>query len=342
MKSTFEVGNISAKPGTVSCGYLPFGYLNDSSSVEIPIILVNGSEPGPTLWIGSTMHGIEIGGIEVIRKITREIVDPSQFKGQIIAWPILNPYAFRDAMTNTPQDLANINRVFPGGSKQLVSHRLAHLIMKYMPLADYVIDFHSNVEPSLVHTIVKPAPDIGVRARSLDMANAFGATVVFVEQVIENTPSDGVPKSGSTFTECTIAAGKPTITVELSNSRRLDPDSIEAGICGVQNVMHLLGMVEKGSGAQDRIRCLPGIYARTVMTADVGGLVTFVKLPGERIVQGEVILQVRNPIGDLIQEIKSPIDGYPLAYPLQGNQAVGTGDYLAFLISKYAGNFLEY
>lgn len=341
MKSAFAMGSVCADPGTVSVGYLPFGYLSDSTPVQIPVILVNGAEPGPTLWLGSTMHGIEIGGTEVIRRITREVTDAKKLKGQIVAFPILNPYAFRDAMTNTPQDLANLNRVFPGGPKQLVSHRLADLIMKSLPVGDYFIDFHSNVDPSLVHTIVKPAPDRCVRAKSLEMARAFGATVVFVESVIENTPAGGSAKGGLTFTECTIGAGKPTITVELNNSRRLDPISVEAGVRGVRNVMCLLGMVDGKVEAQDAIKVLPNIYSRGVLTSDKGGLVTILKRPGEAVAKGEVFLKIRNPLGDLVDEVKSPLDGYVLAYPMQKNQAVGTGDYLAFLITSYLGDFFK-
>ena len=145
---------------------------------------------------------------------------------------------------------------------------------------------------------------------------------------------------GGSFTECTIRAGKPTVTVELNNSRRLDPVSVEAGVRGVCNVMRLLGMVDGEVVKQDTIQVLPDLYSRAVVISDKGGLVNILKGPGEPVTKGEVFLQIRNPFGDLVDEVVSPVTGYVLAYPMQKNQAAGTGDYLAFLITPYLGDFL--
>jgi predicted deacylase len=81
----FEIGNVSVERGKVGFGTLTTAYLPDSTPVSIPLIVVHGSAEGPVLWLSAAMHGPEITGTEVIRRITRELVDPTKLRGTIVA-----------------------------------------------------------------------------------------------------------------------------------------------------------------------------------------------------------------------------------------------------------------
>src|SRR5262245_17569101 len=106
----------------------------------MPLLVAHGAEAGPTLLLTAGMHGVEVGGAEVVRQVLRERLDPAALRGTVVAAPILNPFAFRAAEMNTPEDELNLNRVFPGNPNGLLSHRLAATIMYELAMpADYLI-----------------------------------------------------------------------------------------------------------------------------------------------------------------------------------------------------------
>src|SRR5574341_1263970 len=174
----FEVGNVSVERGEVGFGTLTTAYLPDSTAVNIPLIVVHGSTDGPVLWLSAAMHGPEITGTEVIRRITREVVDVKKLRGTIVAVPLVNPFAYQQHQMTAPQDGYNMNRVFPGQVNGLLTHRLAYRVLhEGVNHADYLIDFHANPTPAIMFTIFRnQPPEIGAKAWA--MANAYGITTI--------------------------------------------------------------------------------------------------------------------------------------------------------------------
>jgi predicted deacylase len=327
---TFTIADLAVAPGQIGFGGFTAAYLQDSSPVRIPLIVVNGAEEGPVLWLDSTMHGPEIVGAEVIRRLTREVLDPARLRGVVIAAPILNPLAFLAHAYHTPQDNYNLNRVFPGNPRGLLSQRLAHLIMtEGIARADYVINMHCNPLPALMFNLVHAAGDETSR-RAQDMADAFGITTINMVVGYE-------PHRTGTIADSAMAAGKPTIVVELIAWRRLDEDGVRAGLRGTLNVMRRIGMLDGAEEPQTGVQVLPGRLTRTEVTVDKGGLISFTKELGDPIRQGEVIALLRDPYGDVVEEVRSPVDGWILAYPSMHNQAAATGDFAAFLAFPHDG-----
>jgi hypothetical protein len=305
----------------VLCAYLP-----DATPVHIPVIVANGAQDGPVLLLVAAVHGIEIGGTEVIRQVTREIIDPTALRGAVVAVPIANPFAYRAARMNTPQDEYNLNRVFPGGADQLLSHRLADVIIRELVApCDYLIDFHSNVTPSIPFTIIRRTADEAVNAACRRMAEAFGFTTVEMVQQLEQHRT-------GTLSDCSLADGKPTIVIELIDTRRLNSAAISMGVRGTLNVMKTLGMIDGAlDTAQRELPVHKGDFVRMEITANKGGLVHIQKDPGAPVQKGDVLAVLRDPYGDVVDQIVSPVDGYVLAYPLREIQAVGTGNMVVFI-----------
>lgn len=322
---TVKVGNIIAKPGELKLGKLDCGYLPDSSVVAIPLIVVNGAQDGPTLLLTSAMHGPEITGSEVIRRLCREIIDPAKLKGTIIAAPVLNPFGFRHHEMNTPQDGYNLNRVFPGNSEALLSHRLAYIIYNQLVTnSDYIIDFHANPQPAMQFTIIKEGQHKGAWEKSREMARAFGLTTIEMISSYER-------HRGGTLAESAANDGKAAMILELVSWRRMEEHSVVTGVRGTLNVMKYLGMIEGQQEKQEGVPAIEGRLTRTEITATKGGFVHYLKELGEPIVKGEIIAILRDPWGDIVEEVKSPHDGWVLAWPFLGNQAIATGEIIVMI-----------
>ena len=320
-----RVGNVAAAPGELKFGSLTCGYLPDATPVSLPLLVMYGKADGPVLLLTGCMHGIEVGGIEVIRRVMREAVDPATFRGAVIAAPILNPFAYWAGRMNTPQDEYNLNRVFPGGPDQLLSHRLADVIVnQIVAKADYLIDLHSNVQPSIPFAIVRRTPDEAVNAAGRKMADAFGITTVLMVLKFEQHRT-------GTMSDWALAHGIPSIVIELVDSRRLHDPSAKMGVRGILNVMKVLGMLDGKVEPQTEMVVHQGNLTRMELTATKGGLVHRGKEAGEAVRKGDLLAAFYDPYGNVVDELRSPVDGYVLAYPMRESQAVTTGNMVVFL-----------
>jgi predicted deacylase len=323
--TTFHIAGISVPPGQRALGDVIAGELPDGTPVRIPLIVLNGVQDGPVIWLGAGLHGTEVPGMEVVRQVCREIVDPQRLRGVILASPLLNPFSFHQHQMLTPQDGYNLNRVFPGDPSMLLSHRLAALIARLAESCDVYIDFHANPSPALEFAIIKHPGDEVIWEKSRSLARAFGITTIEMMQVHERHRT-------GTFTDFVqLDLHKPCLVVELLAWRRFDPLSLRTGVRGTLNVLRYLKMIDGEIEPQTDVHILPGRLSRIELTANRGGLVYPLRLPGEKIRKGELIGLVRNLWGDVVEEILAPLDGWILAWPLLGNQAVATGDILTFI-----------
>lgn len=319
-----RVGNVDAKPGTVGYGSLGEVYLPDGTEVKIPLIVVHGARPGPTLMVSSTIHGTEIVGADVIRTLVHKSVDPKKLAGSLLCLPILNPLAFHDSVYTTPQDSYNMNRVFPGSATGPTTHRMAEMVMnRAIRLSDCLIDFHATPFPSMPFSLVREVGGPTDRP-SLDMATAFGLTTV--KMVASNEPH----RSG-TILDNAISLGKAGMGVEAHYWRRMVKSQTQMGTKGVLNVMKHLKMLDGKPEPQTDLPILKGNLSRVEITANKGGFVDFLCEPGERVSKGQPIADVWDPYGRTVETLKSPVDGNVLSYPMLGNQAAATGDTIAYI-----------
>src|SRR5262249_15046086 len=139
----------------------------------------------------------------------------------------------------------------------------------------------------------------------------------------------GYAAMGTLQTSC-LEAGKPAILLELTANRRIEDRPVEIGVRGLLNVMKHLGMLEGEIEPQpdavilpERIRSFPQLKAHR------GGLVHRASWPGNPVKPGEVVARLIDPWGDLVEETRSPVDGYVLSYACYVNQAAQTGGFVA-------------
>lgn len=326
MATAFSIGTMTAEPGTVARGKLGSLYLSDGTQVDIPLMVVHGAHDGPVLWLSAAMHGQELTGIGVLWELFHNRLNPQTLKGTVVMAPLLNPLSFNGGTYFTPQDGYNINRVFPGDPHGLTTARLAHMVLEEgIKKVDYLIDYHCNPDPAMMFSIVKESSDQATWEASRGMAAAFGITTV--EMVLKYEAH----RTG-TMTDTAIQMGKPSLVIELTPWRRIGAQGVEVGARGALNVMKKLGMLSGEQEEQRGIIIVGGRLTRTETTANRGGLLRELRKLGDPVKKGEVVGQILNAYGDPVEDVQSPVDGWILAYPLLGNQAVNTGDILAFYI----------
>jgi predicted deacylase len=313
-----RVGNTVVGRGQIAFGLLNCGQNRDGASIGIPFIAVNGSVDGPVLSLTSFIHGDEIPGIEVLRRLMRQEIKPASLRGALIAVPIANPLAAEVGESETPLDKLDLCAVFPGDAGGLLTERIAHVLYEEaLRRSDYYIDLHSNYSPALEFSIVPTCDNADAFQRALAMAQAFGWPV----QV------SGYPGSPA---DAALKLGKPAMLLEFDGSRFALESSVRKGVRGILNVLTYLDMID--GQIQDQVdRLVPmGVYGRAEVRASHGGFAFFRKQVGDRVHPGEVIGTIYDAYGEQLEPITSPVDGFiRTLIPAPGYQLAHSGQPVA-------------
>ena len=335
MPEEIKVGNITVKRGELRKGIIKGVELINNVSIDIPVIVMNGVEDGPTLLLMSTQHGIEIQGIEVIHRVMLKEVKPSKLKGAIIGIPVGNPLAYMHHQYLSWIDNLDVGRVRADRPNGNTTERLAYALWsEAWSKADLIVNIHCNTRPdSLIYQWI----NIGnpkTREKIIRMAKAAGVTTIVSEEPVGE---DAPPTLGN------LAArnGIPVLLFELIDGRWISEPSTTVGVRAILNIMKEFKMIEGEIEPQTGITIIPGtnrFYG--ILRANKGGLIRFFKKPGEFIRKGEKVAEIYNLYGEVIEEVKMPVDGYTWAYPCgqtlgtSGSlQAVQTGANIAYVFT---------
>ncbi|MBG9445289.1 succinylglutamate desuccinylase/aspartoacylase family protein [Cytobacillus firmus] len=199
-------------------------HLSNGTPLSLPIHTIQGVKEGPVLGISALVHGDEIIGAEIIRRVYNRL-DESQLSGTIKLLPVSNPLAFESMTRNTPLDMNNLNRVFPGNKNGWVTEQLANsMVENFLDHIDVYIDLHAGG--------ATPVVDYVYIQNNEELSRAFNFPILY-------RPSH--PYEGTTATY-TLEKGIPSITVEVGGGPNHDKD-IERGVEGIFNVMRKLKMI---------------------------------------------------------------------------------------------------
>ena len=311
------VGDVSAGRGEFKKGIIRGVELVNNVGVDIPVMVMNGTQEGPTLLLMSTQHGIEIQGIEVIRNVMRVRVKPEGLRGAIIGIPVGNPLAFMHHQYLSWIDNLDVGRMRVDRPDGNTTERLAHALwVEAWSKADMVINIHCNTRPdSLVYQWINVG-NSSTREKLVRMAEVFGVTTI----VSDSAPSEDAPPTLGTES---ARKGVPVILEELIDGRWISEPSTSVGVRGVLNIMKAFDMIDGEVEPQDGIPIVPGVNrSHGVIRCKRGGLIRFFKAPGEPLKKGETLAEVYDLYGDIVEEVKMPVDGYVWAYPC--GQSLGT------------------
>ncbi|HEX7113772.1 MAG TPA: succinylglutamate desuccinylase/aspartoacylase family protein [Steroidobacter sp.] len=274
-------------------------------AVPVPVIVLNGKGPGPVLCLTAAVHGDELNGIEVTRRVIDDL-DVEELKGAVIAVPIVNIQGFYRGTRYLP-DRRDLNRHFPGNPRGSAATRMAHsFFTEVVRHCSALIDLHTG---SLNRTnLPQVRADLRI-PQVARMTQAFGATVVL----------HSVGDKGS-LRRAASEAGIPAVTFEMGEPMRVQPEQVEHGAKAVETLMYALGMTRQRRYWGDPE---PIYYASQWVRVDHGGILFSDVALGERVSEGELLGVVTDPISNQQHRIYAPTSGRILGMAL--NQVVLPG-----------------
>ncbi|WP_276253754.1 succinylglutamate desuccinylase/aspartoacylase family protein [Halomontanus rarus] len=284
-------------------------YLGDP--VRIPVTVINGEHPGPTVFLSAAAHGDELNGIEVVREVAHDW-DHSILHGTLVCLPVLNVPGFLAQQRYLPIYDRDLNRSFPGREGSTSANRMAYRIFtNFIEPCDIGLDFHTSTRGRTNMLHVRANMDHSKVAR---LANAFSSNVI-----IAGEGPDGTLRQEAT------EAGVPTITIEMGEAHRFQRNLINRALTGVASVLAEFGLHEESSVHWPGWRTvIDGTDEKTWLRADAGGIVDMKSGRGDLVREDEVICTITNPFKekDDIVTVEAPFTGLivgvlenPVVYP---------------------------
>ncbi|MDR9419047.1 succinylglutamate desuccinylase/aspartoacylase family protein [Gracilimonas sp.] len=275
--------------------------------IDLPVLVYRAKEDGPVLLLTGGLHGDEVNGVEIVRRmIEREIVIPA--RGTVIALPIVNIYGFIQNSRGLP-DGKDINRSFPGAKGGSLAKLLAYTLMnQIIPQVDYGIDFHTGGSARANYPQIR----CSFNAKTAkELAIAMGSPVMLHSSLISKS-----------FRSAANKKGVDILVYETGESLRYDEEGIEEGINGTQRVMKHLGMIEDAPEPNDTKIFNKSTWIRT---KNAGLFIPKAEL-GEELNKRQVLGSIKDPYGELNSRVIAPYDGMVIG--LNNCPVVNKGDAL--------------
>lgn len=286
-RASFEIGGIQIAAGTRQTVNLPVSVLSDHTPVTLSVHVIHGAREGPTVFISAGIHGDEVIGVEIVRRILRT-ANLKSLRGTLIVVPIVNTFGFLIHSRYLP-DRRDLNRSFPGTKVGSLASRLANIFMiDVVARCSFGIDLHSAAINRMNLPQIRVSPD---NPSIMKMAHAFGAPVILTS----------VLRDGSLRQEAK-KVGVDVLLYEAGEGLRFDEFSVRAGVTGILRVLREMEMLPSKGIALSKAKsllCAGSYWVR----APVGGLLRVYKSEGDVVVEGDVLAAISDPFGEAEEEL---------------------------------------
>ncbi|MDH2415462.1 succinylglutamate desuccinylase/aspartoacylase family protein [Nocardioides sp. CER19] len=271
-RESFGIGDVRVRAGASRAVELPLTRLVTGGDVSIPVQVVHGREPGPVVWVNAAIHGDEVVGVEVIRRVLGQL-SAKTLRGTLVAVPVVNVLGFMTGDRYLP-DRRDLNRSFPGSGRGSLAARIAHLFMtQVVAKCELGIDLHTAADRRANLPQVRADLD---DAETRRLALAFGAPVALHASL----------RDGS-LRQAARAAGARVLVYEAGEALRFDDESIDTGVIGVLRVLDTLGMLPEEEGVDEA-----DDEPRPTLVSRASGWVR---------ARGSGVLQLDVQLGDLVE-----------------------------------------
>lgn len=294
LRAGFEIAGSRLAPGERATLALQLPGQSAFTPLAMPLHVVHGITPGPVLFVSAAIHGDEINGVEIIRRL-RHLPVLSRLSGTLVCIPVVNMYGFLNHTRYLP-DRRDLNRSFPGSARGSLAARIAHIFAReIVGRASHGIDLHTggNHRTNLPH--IRVSLDDREAAR---LARSFGTSVI-----VNANLRDG------SLRQYALDKGLTMLLYEAGEALRFDAAAIATGLTGIVNVMTALGMLPpRRATAKPRPAPEVALSSQWIRAPQSGLLRTGLAL-GQRVAQGETLGHLADVAGENDQPLAAPIDG---------------------------------
>jgi hypothetical protein len=300
VRQPFDIGGARIEAGERRLVDLPVSKLSNHTPITLPVHVMHGPRPGPTMFLTAAVHGDELNGVEIIRRVLRTL-QPANISGTLLAVPVVNAYGFIGRSRYLP-DRRDLNRSFPGSPNGSLAARLAHILLtEVVRRAQIGIDLHT----AAIHRVNLPQIrcEYTRRPRSRELSEAFGTEIVL------NSPE----RPGS-LRKSARELGVDVLVYEGGEGLRFDEFAIKAAVDGIAGVMLKTGMLELPEGVDPAAQSRsprPQLFANASkwVRAPEGGVLRTTKRIGDAVSENEIIGYVSNPYEESDTEVRAPRRG---------------------------------
>ena len=313
------IGGITIEPGSRQSIDLPIASLHTHTPLVMPVQVVRGRHDGPILFVSAAIHGDELNGVEIIRRLLQQ-KSLNKLRGTLVAIPIVNLYGVINHSRYLP-DRRDLNRSFPGSERGSPASRLAYKFMnEIVANCTHGIDIHTGA----MHRDNLPQVRANLEHEETNrLAHAFGTPVILNSDV----------RDGS-LRQSAAEHGIPMLLYEAGQALQFDELSIRAGVKGVISVMRELKMLNPGrSRSRKSIDPLVARSSQWVRAPESGIFRAFTAL-GTKVSKGDLLGMIDSPYGDSEAEVLSSTSG--LVIGRTNLPLINEGDAL-FHIARFSG-----
>ncbi|HCE41576.1 MAG: succinylglutamate desuccinylase [Alcanivorax sp.] len=276
-----------------------------SIATPVPVLVAHGTKPGPHLCLTAAVHGDELNGIEMVRRLMYEL-EPDELAGTVVGVPIVNLDGFRNG-SRYLSDRRDLNRYFPGRKSGSAASRVAYsLFENIVRHCDYLVDLHTGSQkrinqPQLRADLEDP--------RVVAFAKHFGGMTV-----LHSPPADGMLRAAA------VDEGIVAVTMEAGGPNRLEEEAVDYGVQALETLLENLDMRKASRfwGAPQ-----PVFYESEWIRAGQGGILLSEVELNEQVSKGQILGTVTDPISNTGSAIIAPYDGRVLGMAV--NQVVHAG-----------------
>jgi predicted deacylase len=267
--------------------------LHTHTPIQVPVIIERAEKDGPILLLMAGMHGDEINGMEIVRRVIRKKWHKPN-AGTIICLPVFNIFGYLNIKRELP-DGRDLNRSFPGSKNGSLASQFAYQFMKEIaPKVDVVIDFHTG---SAQRSNCAQIRCVLTDAESVELAHVFDPPFI--------VNSKYIPKS---VREALNKMGKKILLFEGGKTNSINEEIVEEGLLGIQRVLNHYGMRSFNIGDNERS---PTVIASSKwLRAQNAGVLRVTVANGDEVAKGDVLGLICDPFGNEEKKIKSPMDGH--------------------------------
>lgn len=262
--------------------------------IDLSVNVFRGKEDGPVLLLTGGLHGDEINGVEIIRRmISKQQIIPA--RGTVIAIPLVNIYGFIQKQRDLP-DGKDINRSFPGSKSGSLARLVANTLMtKIFPHIDYGVDFHTGGDSRTNYPQIRCVLDA---IENKKLADAFAAPITVNSSLIDKS-----------FRKAAQKQDKEILVFETGEAHRFDQFGIQEGIDGTLRLMKSLDMIDSAPEPNETT-----IYHKsTWVRARYAGLFQQKMELGEEVNKRQVLGHISDPFGNEWFKVVSPQTGRIIA-----------------------------